>query len=475
MPIFKRSQDEPSPTKPVIGQNPLWSSSRFSWRQYGLVLAGLLILAGGIVLFAATPASLRSAEKRKTTQPTVAATPNPNTTPSSSTSTTSPTPPVSTSPTPPASAHQGFTHVSGTQLVDGNNAPLKLRGANVGGWLEWEGWMWGQSLDYIGQTNMMTNLTSLVGSTQAQQFQTNVETNYVTQADFNAMAADGFNVVRIPFNYTLLFSPQNTFKPAGWTILDNAIAEAKQAHVSVVLDMQEAPCGQSKIFFAGYTGGPTLWQSTACQNNTVAIWQAIAARYSTNTAIMGYDFIGEPSTSDSQLTAFYQRLTAAVRQVDTNHILIYEGNNFARSFTNFTGRLDSDQVLSFHAYTWTQNNAVPTKLATFNPYATAQDSPLYVGEYGQTGYSGLSQYVQGFNGDPYVAGYTVWTWKQVQGLPTLQAIHETAASQKLIDWMDNTHRSKPTVAQANQGMSDFINSIKYQNTTANQTTKQTVQ
>jgi hypothetical protein len=68
MPIFKRPHDSSSDTEPAIGRTSLWSASKFSWRQYSLVAAGLLILAGGIVLFAASPASIRNANV-----------PNPNT------------------------------------------------------------------------------------------------------------------------------------------------------------------------------------------------------------------------------------------------------------------------------------------------------------------------------------------------------------------------------------------------------------
>ncbi|MFI5271082.1 MAG: glycoside hydrolase family 5 protein [Candidatus Saccharimonadales bacterium] len=366
----------------------------------------------------------------------------------------------------------GFVHESGTQLLDGNGKPLKLTGVNFGGWLEWEGWIWGKGLDYIGQTDMMKNLTSLVGSSAANKFQSDVENNYVTQDDFNAVAADGFNYVRIPFNYTMLIDGSGSYKDSGWTILDNALAQAKQAHVYVVLDMQEAPCGQSRIFFAGYTGGPTLWQSNQCQTDTTNLWKAIASRYANDTSLIGYDLLGEPSTSNAQLSSFYKTTTSAIRQVDKNHVLIYEGNKFATDMSVFTGRLDSNQMLSFHAYAWKNN--IPSKLAQFDPYSAKFNSPLFIGEYGQAYYPELSQYAQSFMNDKSVAGYSMWTWKQVQELPTIQRINETADSQKLIDWMNNTTRSQPSQEEAQQGISDFINSIKFQNTTTDRVTVQSL-
>ena len=62
---------------------------------------------------------------------------------------------------PPVPA--GFVHQSGTRLLDGAGKPIRLRGVNLGGWLLWEGWLWGQGFDYIGESAMMRNLASLVG------------------------------------------------------------------------------------------------------------------------------------------------------------------------------------------------------------------------------------------------------------------------------------------------------------------------
>src|SRR6266540_6340683 len=134
----------------------------------------------------------------------------------------------------------GFVHQSGTQLLDGANRPLRLRGVNLGGWLLWEGWVWGQGFDYIGESAMMRNLSSLVGPAQAEQFRSDVRANYVTGSDFKAMSAYGLNVARVLFNYRLLEDDGQPFvyKQSGWGVLDRLVSDAKQANVYLVLDMQ---------------------------------------------------------------------------------------------------------------------------------------------------------------------------------------------------------------------------------------------
>jgi len=50
-------------------------------------------------------------------------------------------------------------------------------------------------------------------------------------------------------------------------------------------------------------------------------------------------------------------------------------------------------------------------------------------------------------------------------LPALQTIQHTAASSKLIDFVNSPSRPRPTAAEAAQGMSDFVRAIRFANTT----------
>jgi aryl-phospho-beta-D-glucosidase BglC (GH1 family) len=377
--------------------------------------------------------------------------------------------PGMTAPSNPA-IPAGFVHQSGTQLLDGAGNPLRLRGVDLGGWLSWEGWIWGEGTDYTGQSTMLKNLASLVGQPQADQFQTAVDNNYITGADFHAMSADGFNVARLPFNYRLLEDDSNPFvyKQSGWDVLDQAVAEAKANNVYLVLDMHAAPCSQTYSFTADYVGPSYLWSSQQCRDRYVALWKAIAARYANDNVIAGYDLLNEPMVGDQALLSLYKRVTAAVRQVDPNHLLIYEGNNLAKSFTAFTTPLDPNEMLSFHDYSWSfTNQDLTARMPGYDAAARAIGAPIWAGEFGQDNLSGISHYVSVFNGDPLIAGWADWTWKQSPGLPAMQTIQLTPAARTLFDWMNNTSRTRPTPAQATQGMSDFINAISFANTVPN--------
>jgi hypothetical protein len=373
--------------------------------------------------------------------------------------------------TPPAAPAipAGFVHQSGTRLLDGVGNSLKLRGVDLAGYLMWEGWIWGPPMAYVGESAMMANLTKLVGQTEAQQFQTAVDSDFITSGDFRAMGEDGLNVARVPFDYRLLEDDTNPFvyKASGWAVLDNLVNEAKQNNIYLILDMHAAPCSQAMSFTADYvpSGGTFLWWSSTCQARTVAMWKAIASRYANDNVIAGYDLLNEPVTSDSTLLSLYQRITAAIRSVDPNHLIIYEGSNAARDFSLFNAPLDSNEMLSAHDYSWMiPNQTLAARMPGYDAAANSIKAPMWFGEFGQDTYAGIQSYVSTFNADPLVAGYADWTWKQAPGMPALETIQESAAAKALLTWIDNPVGTPPTLAQAQQGLTDFLNEVQVPNT-----------
>jgi hypothetical protein len=143
----------------------------------------------------------------------------------------------------------GFVHRVGRALSDGSGRPLSLNGVNLGGWLLWEGWIWGGPirllhLSELSQRHIMEKLSEVAGADAARDFEHAVYRDFIASADLARIAGLGFNVVRVPFNARLLDDE------AGWTVLDGVLDAAEKAGVYVVLDLHAAPGGQSQYFIA---------------------------------------------------------------------------------------------------------------------------------------------------------------------------------------------------------------------------------
>lgn len=338
---------------------------------------------------------------------------------------------------------------------------LNLRAVNAGGWLMWEGWIFARGFDYVGETKIMSNLTGLVGAQLAEQFRRDVRASFIAPADWQAMAALGIGLVRVPFNHVLLEDDSAPFayKQDGWDVLDSILAGAQAAGIQIVLDMHAAPGSQSLAFVSDYNGTGFLWWTEASRRRTVALWRAIAARYAGHPAIAGYDLLNEPVTSMSSLMALYRRIISAIREVDPVTPVFTEGNDAAQNLTDME-RLDDNQVLEFHYYSPLEN--MEATLATHEAVAQRLGLPLWCGEYGQRPLETVAAEAQAL--DAHGIGRAIWTWKQTPGYRTYRKINHTAASKKLMEHITSTTRPRPTSTEAEAGLADFLRVIRFENT-----------
>jgi len=364
-----------------------------------------------------------------------------------------------------------FVHQVGNTLVGPNGSPLKLRGVNLGGWLLWEGWEYGPGGLLVSESDILDRLTQLVGAQETQAFQQQVFDNYITEADIREIAALGFNSVRIPINAKLLQeeNPPYAYEPSGWEILDQVLAWCDEYHVYAVLDLHAVPGGQSRLTPSDPSAPAQLiWRSPQNQDLTVALWKAIATRYRDRRIVAGYDLINEPLPPNGQdLVSLEERIVAAIREVDPNHLVIVEGGKFSSDFSMFSGPISGNEAYGFHIYTWFGDNRAKV-FAGLRELTEQQKIPLWAGEFGENNYSMIGSTVQMFE-DPanqINGGWSFWTWKKVPGRhPALDAIDPPADWTALMSWVSSPKRyPQPSPDQARAGMQDFIQAIRFENT-----------
>ncbi|MDN3637490.1 cellulase family glycosylhydrolase [Simiduia curdlanivorans] len=219
------------------------------------------------------------------------------------------------------------------QNVEGQK--VSLRGINLGNWLSMELWMFDSSEDPLGadipdQCTLEAVLTDRFGADEKDRIIKLHRDSWLTDADWDAMAEAGFNVVRIPFPYDLIEDEQNpkTLRADAWSYLDAAIAKAKAREMYVVLDLHGAAGRQGTEQHTGCADQNELWDSAVYRDRTVWLWQQIAQKYNGEATVAGYGLLNEPWGTDSEtLTEFSLELYKAIREIDQDHIIILAGHN----------------------------------------------------------------------------------------------------------------------------------------------------
>ncbi len=331
---------------------------------------------------------------------------------------------------------KGFIYQDGITIKDSTGKVIRLNGVNLGGWLMWEGWIWGGG--FTAETKIMENLETIAGVEATDSFRLNIYTNFITEADIKAISEMGLNVVRIPINHNALEQVFEGGKIHGWEILDRVIGWCKKYHVYAVLDMHSTPAGQSSYFIAD-PDKPNLWKNHLARLYTVRLWLLIAKRYANESAVAGYDLLNEPipAPKDS-LVKMYERIIAAIRTVDNNHLVILEGANFAKDFSMFKKLPDKNMMFSFHIYTWLGGDP-GQKVQDFVALTTKFDVPIWCGEWGENNYEVIENTLKVFSDTSnHISGWSFWTWKKVpNSYPALNAINVTQSWKDVIKWCSN--------------------------------------
>jgi len=344
---------------------------------------------------------------------------------------------------------QGFITVKGQKIVDSKGIEVYFKGMGLGGWLEPEGYMFGMSSFANSPSQIRNKIEKLVGKTNADTLYSYFQRNFVTEDDIKALHSWGFNLVRLPFHYSILTPPDSpgVYSEIGFSFLDSVVAWCKRWGMYVILDMHCAPGGQSDQTISDYDPSvPSLWQDTLKESRTVEIWKRIASRYYKETAIAGYDLLNEPrwdfpGGDNKPLRDLYVRITRAIRSIDTNHIIYIEGNQYATDFTGLTPPWDPKMVYSFHKY-WNQNDQ--SSIQNYLKLRSAYNIPLWLGESGENSNQWYVDCIKLMQQNDI--GWSWWTLKKFNTINSPLNVVETPEYRQLLDYWNG--RSSPPSTDA---------------------------
>ncbi len=365
---------------------------------------------------------------------------------------------------------QQLLRAQGPDIVNAQNQKVVLRGVNLGGWLLQESYILGtDSLNSQGriQAALLRNLSPK----QVQKFYRRYRARFVTKADVDFLADQGFNCVRLPLHYDLFLTPGQRLtrfralqdpasitaytdslaawydrgqlftgrKLEGFGYIDDVLRWCGARGLYVVLDLHAAPGGQGTDRNINDNLVPLdLWKRKdqrgrmVYQDATVRLWEQLAARYRTDTRVAMYDLINEPhnlnpanglSADNQELRALYIRLLQAVRGQQDKHLVLLEGNGYGNEYTNLTpdklpAELRPNLVYNAHRY-WCSNSPSatdpnPNQINLLHNLAAFRDQhqvPVWVGETGENSNDWFITAVQGLNAENI--GWCHWNLKRV--------------------------------------------------------------
>ena len=371
-----------------------------------------------------------------------------------------------------------FQRTQGDRIVDADGDEVLWRGMGLGGWMLQEGYMLGTS---GAQYELENRIDELVGREKRDEFYEAWWANHMRKIDVDSLAAWGFNMVRLPMHYKLYTPPiedepvagEITWLERGFVMTDSLVKWCKQNDLYLILDLHAAPGGQGEnADISDYDPSkPSLWESDLNKEKTIALWRKLAERYADEPTIVAYDLINEPNwgfqdhandpngCSESQNTPLWdlqKDITSAIREVDTNHIVVIEGNCWGGNYAGLPELWDDNLVISYHKY-WNDENDVSAAVNM----RESRGVPVWLGETGENSNTWFTNTVRALEANNI--GWAWWPLKKL-GLNNALEIPRNDNYQKILDyWNDPANNAKPGAQEAYEGLMTLAESAKIEN------------
>ncbi len=341
-------------------------------------------------------------------------------------------------------------HVEEQRIVDDRGREVLLRGANV------------NALGEYAQADPQVEPTAPV-----------------TDDDWDAMAANGFSVVRLIMSWSLLEPSRGEIDDGYLDEIEAAVAAANERGIYVVLDMHQdawgmssatpegttCPAGTEAVIgwdgapeWATITDGATTCRAPGSQRESApavqrafanfyadtdgiagrltAVWAAVAERFSGDPGVAGYDLLNEPNGVDpgeaNQLaySRWLQTTIQAIRGVESAGgappapVFVEPLQLYPLPFNALLPEYFDDDQLVFAPHNYAESiHSVLTLEQTFDVYeagADEIDAALWIGEYGFWGtepdtLAVATRYAA--EEDRRLLGGAWWQWRQTCGDP----------------------------------------------------------
>jgi endoglucanase len=365
--------------------------------------------------------------------------------------------------------------VEGDAVVDADGARVHLRGAGLGGWMNMENFITGYPAN---ETAMRDAVADVLGPDRAARFFDRLLDCFFTDEDAQLLAELGVTCVRLPINHAHFERDDEPFvlREQGFARLDGAVRACAEHSIYTVIDLHAVPGSQNQHWHSdNATHVAAFWRHPHFQVRVINLWRALARRYRDEAWVAGYNLLNEPGDPDGKVVGpFHDRLVAAIREIDPDHILFLDGNTYSTDFSIF-GEPYANVIYACHDYAAAGMSfgdghpgveALEEVFLKRTRYQRETATPIWVGEFGPV-----------YTGDPerdairyriledqleiyerYGAGWSIWTYKDVGLHGVVHADPDGAYMQRFgdliakkkrlgIDAWGSTHAEIPEVVE----------------------------
>ena len=369
-----------------------------------------------------------------------------------------------------------FLGIKNQHVITPDGKPFLIQGINLGNWLNPEGYMF-LFKDVSSYRLIDQAFREMVGSDFTAQFWKAFKDNYITREDIAYIKQTGMNSIRLPFHYKS-FTDEDYLglksNQDGFARIDSVIKWCKEEGLYVILDMHDAPGGQTGDNIDDSYGYPWLFESEESQQLFCEIWKKIANRYKDEPAILGYDLLNEPIAThfnnkeeiNKHLVPVYKKGIEAIRSVDKNHIILLGGAQWNSNFTMFDEKaIDSKMMYTCHRY-WC--DTLQTNLQDFVDFRTKVNLPLYMGETGEN----TDEWVGAFRRlmERNNMGWHFWPYKKMEKTSCMVRINKPANWDLIIQYtqqprnnFNEIRAARPDQALVKQAMLELLENMKFAN------------
>ena len=356
-------------------------------------------------------------------------------------------------------ASDNFIRVSGSKLLARDGQKLVIRGTNCGNWMVREPYMMNTSGNLDRQFKFDKMLADVCGEDKVEEFDRLWMDNNFCEEDMKFLAEQGFNTLRVPMHYKYFTLPiekepvtgEQTWLQEGFNRIDSMCVWAERYNILLILDMHACPGGQSSGDICDYDSSkPSLWESEANRTKLAALWRKIAERYKDQKSVAAYDLINETkwtlANSNKLLWDTFKAIIKAIREVDTNHVVILEGNSYSNDYTGFPSiKMDAKMVLQFHRYGVYNTKSQVQYMADMS---SKYNCPVYIGEFGENSNSWTAGCVNLYEEAMQFAGWSCWPMKKSNINTILQVKRVSSYDNAISQWQNGTRPSATTLWNA---------------------------